>query len=99
MATTTENFLGIVDFLVIGATLLFSLCIGVFYAIKGRNQGNNEELLMGGHKMGAIPVAASMLVSYLSAITILGKVTDLGSIFGEKVDLVRKNCVLRCKSN
>jgi len=66
------NYLGIVDYIVVAGTLLLSLLIGVYYAVKGRKGSNNEELLTGSRQMGAIPVAASMLVSYLSAITILG---------------------------
>jgi len=67
-----RNYLTVLDYCVVAGTLLFSLGIGVYYAIRGK-KGNNEELLAGGRSMGAIPVAASILVSYLSAITILGK--------------------------
>lgn len=67
-----QNFLGIVDYIVVAFCLLFSLFIGIFFATKGRKTSNNEELLVGNRNLGAIPVAASILVSYLSAITILG---------------------------
>jgi sodium-dependent multivitamin transporter 6 len=66
-----KNYLTVFDYAVVAGTLLFSLLIGVFYAVRGK-KSNNEELLAGGRNMGAIPVAASILVSYLSAITILG---------------------------
>jgi len=66
-----KNYLTVLDFCVIGVTLLFSLGIGIYYAVRGK-KGNNEELLAGGRSMGAIPVAASMLVSYISSIAILG---------------------------
>lgn len=67
-----KNYLGILDYFVIAFCLLFSLFIGVYYATKGRKKSNNDELLVGSRNMGALPVAASILVSYLSAITILG---------------------------
>lgn len=82
-----KNYLGIVDYIVVAATLVLSLLIGVFYAVKGRKSSNNEELLTGSRQMGAIPVAASMLVSYLSAITILGYPAEVYS-YGSQVFLL-----------
>lgn len=67
-----KNHFAASDYIVVLATLLFSVSIGVYYAFKDRKSANTEELLTGSRQMGAIPVAASMLVSYLSAITILG---------------------------
>ena len=92
---------GWVDYSVVGATLLFSLLIGVYYAIGSKNK-TNEDLLVGGrrsgshffvqfdphtlwpllivllisHSMGVWPIACSMLVTYLSAITVLGKLNS-----------------------
>ena len=66
-----EKDFGIVDYVVVGATLLFSLFIGVYYALAS-NQ-TNEDLLVGGRKMKVWPVACSILVTYLSAITVLGE--------------------------
>ncbi|CAL8112611.1 unnamed protein product [Orchesella dallaii] len=82
-----KNYLGIVDYIVVVATLLFSLLIGIYYGVKGRKSSNNEELLTGSRQMGAIPVAASMLVSYLSAITILGYPAEVYS-YGSQVFLL-----------
>ena len=65
------NF-GWIDYVVVGATLLFSILIGVYYAVIAK-QATNEDLLVGGRNMGIMPIAASMLVTYLSAITVLGK--------------------------
>ena len=70
----TEGF-GIVDYGVVAATLLFSLIIGIYYACASKQ--TNEDLLVGGRNMRVWPVACSILVTYLSAITVLGKVPIL----------------------
>lgn len=87
MISPGKNHLGIVDYIVVAATLLFSLFIGVFYAGKGRKSSNIEELFTGSRKMGTLPVAASMFVSYLSAITILGYPAEVYS-YGSQVFLL-----------
>lgn len=65
-----ENHFGWLDWVVVGGTLLISLLIGIYYAIRSKN--SNEDLLVGGRKMRILPVAASVMVTYVSAITVLG---------------------------
>jgi Na+/proline symporter len=57
-----QNFLGIVDYIVVAFCLLFSLFIGVFFATRGRKTSNNDELLVGNRNMGPIPVAGMFFV-------------------------------------
>jgi SSS family transporter len=64
------NHFGIIDYIVVAATLLISLFIGIYYATISKN--TTEDLLVGGRGLGALPVAASILVTYLSAVSILG---------------------------
>jgi len=59
-----------VDYAVVAATLIISVAIGVFNAYFSRT---NEELLVGGRNLRVWPVAASIMVTYVSAITVLGK--------------------------
>jgi len=51
-----ENSFTWVDYGVVIATLLFSLCIGLYYAF-GAKQRTNEDLLLGGKSMGIAPIA------------------------------------------
>lgn len=87
MGNLGKNYLGIVDYIVIVATLFFSLFIGFLYGVKGRISSNNEELFTGHRKMSVVPVAASMLVSDLSAITILGWPAEVYS-YGSQIFLL-----------
>ncbi|ODM98275.1 Sodium-coupled monocarboxylate transporter 1 [Orchesella cincta] len=65
-----DNYFGVTDYILLTGTLLISLLIGLYYGYKGKN--TNEELLVGGRNMSIIPVAASVMVTFVSAITILG---------------------------
>ena len=60
----------IVDYVVSGGVLVFSLSIGLFYARKGEQ--NTRVYFMGDRKINIIPLATSMAASYVSSITILG---------------------------
>ncbi|KAF0307766.1 Sodium-coupled monocarboxylate transporter 1 [Amphibalanus amphitrite] len=66
---------GLVDYCVFGATLLLSLLIGVYHAVRGKQ--TNEDLLLGGRSMSVLPVAVSIMVSFLSAILILGSPAEM----------------------
>lgn len=65
------------DFVVFACTLGVSALIGLFYAIKDRNKNNTEEFLLGGRKMGVLPVTLSLLSSFISAVTLLGTPAEI----------------------
>lgn len=68
------------DWVLFGAMLGISALIGVFYALKSRfgvNQNTTGEFLMGGRKLQLLPVSISILVSFMSAITILGAPAEM----------------------
>ena len=61
------------DYVVFALMLLVSAGIGVWYGCgPGAKQTSTEEYLLAGRSMRVLPVAISMLVSFLSAITLLG---------------------------
>jgi sodium-coupled monocarboxylate transporter 8/12 len=57
--------------------LLISAGIGIFYAIKGYKHNTTKEFLMGGRQMQLVPIAISILVSFMSAILILGTPAEM----------------------
>ena len=61
----------IADYIVMGGFLLISLAIGVYYGVI-RKQRTTEEYLLGNRQMQLFPVALSMLVTYQSAISVIG---------------------------
>lgn len=65
------------DWLLFGAMLAVSAGIGIFYACIGGRQKTTAEFLMGGRSLQLIPVAISILVSFMSAILILGTPAEM----------------------
>lgn len=65
-----ENLFGWIDYTVFIGMLLMSALIGVFYACKGKQSA--EDILVGGKSMGVIPVAASIMATFMSATGLLG---------------------------
>ena len=60
--------LGYADYLVLASTLIISSIIGIYY----RHQNNAKDYLLAGGSMSPLPVAFSLMASFMSAITLLG---------------------------
>ncbi|XP_059145999.1 sodium-dependent multivitamin transporter-like [Physella acuta] len=67
-----KNHFGPVDYVVFAAMLIISMAIGVWFALRGGKQKTQGEYLMANRSLSILPVAISILVSYMSAILILG---------------------------
>ncbi|KAG4066302.1 hypothetical protein HA402_000526 [Bradysia odoriphaga] len=65
-----DNLFGWIDYSVFVGMLLISAVIGVFYACKGKQSA--DDILIGGKSMGVIPVAASIMATFMSATGLLG---------------------------
>lgn len=71
MATVTVGF-GIWDYVIVGVVLMISASIGIYYRFTGGKQKTVQEYLLADKNMSIIPVAFSLMASFMSAITILG---------------------------
>ena len=65
------------DYVVFGLMLVVSAAIGVYYAVWGGKQTTTKEFLMADRSMKILPVAISILVSFMSAILILGTPAEM----------------------
>ena len=68
------------DWVIFGAMLGISALIGVYYAFKShynKAADSTGEFLMGSRKLPLLPVSISILVSFMSAITILGAPAEM----------------------
>ncbi|XP_035221456.1 putative sodium-dependent multivitamin transporter isoform X2 [Stegodyphus dumicola] len=72
-----ELMLSVMDYIVIGAMLLFSSGIGVYFRFSGGKQRTTHEFLLAGRNMSVLPVAFSVMASGKSAITYLGVPADM----------------------
>ncbi|KAB0798172.1 hypothetical protein PPYR_09165 [Photinus pyralis] len=69
-------FLGIWDYVVISGVLLISAGVGIYYHFTGGKQNTVKEYLFANRDMHVVPVAFSLMASSLSAVTILGGVSE-----------------------
>ncbi|XP_067673390.1 sodium-coupled monocarboxylate transporter 1-like [Haliotis asinina] len=83
--TGEKSTFGIIDYVLFGGLLLVSASIGLFYAIKDRKKHTTKDFLLAGGDMHVVPVALSLLASFMSAITILGTPSEMykyGTMYG-----------------
>ena len=66
----------VADYAVFGLTLVFSIAIGVYHAVISK-PATTKEYLLASRKMMSIPVALSLLASFMSGITILGVPSEI----------------------
>ncbi|KAF8763796.1 putative sodium-dependent multivitamin like protein [Argiope bruennichi] len=64
--------LGILDYILITIMLLISSGIGLYFRFSGGKQKTTNEYLLAGKNMPILPVAFSIMASYLSAISVIG---------------------------
>ncbi|XP_058806099.1 putative sodium-dependent multivitamin transporter [Phymastichus coffea] len=69
MGTAT---LGWTDYAVIALTMCISIGIGLYYRFSGGRQKTTQEYFSANKSMSIIPVGISLMVSFMSAITLLG---------------------------
>ncbi|XP_071105136.1 sodium-coupled monocarboxylate transporter 2-like [Haliotis cracherodii] len=63
---------GLADYGVTSAMLVVSAAVGIFYVIKDRHRGTMTEYVLGGRHMHYIPVSMSLMVTFISALSLLG---------------------------
>lgn len=65
------------DYVVFSLFLLISAAIGIYFSVAKGGQKNTKEFLTGSRSLSLIPVTISILVSFTSAILILGAPAEL----------------------
>jgi len=65
------------DYVVLAVFLAISLGIGVYHSLTGGRQRTTEEFIMANRRLGIIPTALSLFVSFSSAIAMLGLTAEM----------------------
>lgn len=90
-----KDSFGVVDYVVFSIMLLISALIGVWQACVGGKQNTTAEYLLADRRMNFLPVSISVLVSYLSAISLLGLPAEI-FFYGTQFYLTLIGMVLTC---
>lgn len=86
----------VVDYVVFAVMLLLSALIGIWYGCgPGGKQNTTAEYLLGDRQMKSWPIAISILVSFLSAISLLGLPGEIYT-YGTQFYVVVLSYVLIC---
>src|SRR6218665_1023531 len=67
------------DYLILVAFLVISVGIGVYHSLTGGRQRTTSEFIMANRSLKVLPTALSLLVSFQSAVTILGMTAEMYS--------------------
>ena len=87
-----ENRFTIPDYVVFAIILAIASAIGLFYGCVGNKQSSTSEFLMAGRSMSVLPVALSLLASFMSAITLLGMPAEM-VVYGTQYWMI---CISYC---
>ncbi|XP_028967632.1 sodium-coupled monocarboxylate transporter 1 [Galendromus occidentalis] len=77
MGSFTERLFSPLDYVMVVTVLASSSLIGVYFAWTDRKNMSNGQFLMAGRKLGAFPVAMSLMASFQSATTYLGYPSEM----------------------
>ncbi|GJQ70612.1 hypothetical protein Trydic_g23005 [Trypoxylus dichotomus] len=91
--TEKVNYLGTLDYVIMVLVLLISACIGVYYRFTGGKQKTVKEYLLADKNMHVLPVAFSLMASFMSAVTLLG-VSSENYVFGIQFVVINLSYVL-----
>ena len=72
-----ENRFTVWDYVIFGVILAISSVIGLYHGCTGNKQSSTAEFLMAGRSMSVLPVALSLLASFVSAILLLGTPAEI----------------------
>ena len=84
MSESNVGKFGTVDYVVFSCMLAISMFIGIYFAFAGGKQKTTKEFLLANRNMHPIPVAMSLVASFISAVTVLGTPAEnyiYGSMF------------------
>ncbi|KAI8506578.1 Sodium-dependent multivitamin transporter [Branchiostoma belcheri] len=71
-----HNF-GAVDYVIFGGMLAITAATGLYHAFAGGGQKTTARYLMADRSMFSLPVAISLLASFMSAVSILGEPSEI----------------------
>lgn len=71
--------LGIADYVVFGIMLSMSASIGVYYRFTGGKQKTTQEYMLGDKNQSILPVAFSLMASFITAISMFGLSSEVYS--------------------
>lgn len=89
----SQSYFGLVDYIVFAAVLASSSAIGIYFRFTGGKQKTFKEYMLADNSMPMLPVAFSLMASFMSAITILG-VSKENYMFGTQFIVINISYII-----
>ncbi|XP_071550555.1 putative sodium-dependent multivitamin transporter [Panulirus ornatus] len=89
----TKSYFGILDYIVFALVLGVSSSIGIYYRFTGGKQKTLNEYMLADKSMPVLPVAFSLMASFMSAITLLG-VSKENYMFGTQFIIINISYII-----
>ncbi|KAK4303370.1 hypothetical protein Pmani_024598 [Petrolisthes manimaculis] len=89
----SRTYFGLLDYVIFASVLAVSSAIGIYYRFTGGKQRTFKEYMMADKNMSVLPVAFSLMASFMSAITILG-VSKENYSFGTQFVIINISYIL-----
>ena len=73
------------DYVVFTIVILVTTCIGAIFALTGGRQSTTSEYFTGNRKLNVLPTSLSIVVTYMSAVMVIGMPAEVYSYGGELI--------------
>ncbi|KAB0796174.1 hypothetical protein PPYR_10235, partial [Photinus pyralis] len=83
---------GLIDHVILYCSIFLSLGIGMYFGFCKKSH-STEDYLLGDRKMKVVPVAVSVVVSYISGVTLLGHSADV-YLYGTNIVWTVLSCLV-----
>ncbi|XP_077977806.1 sodium-coupled monocarboxylate transporter 1-like [Glandiceps talaboti] len=83
----------IADYVVLALMLSVSSVIGMYHAYVSRKRRSSKEFLLANRQMSPVPVAMSLVASFISAITVIGTTAEV-YLYGTMVSVYATNYIV-----
>ena len=70
---------------------MISAAIGIYHAWHGKTLTSTGDFLMGGRKLGIVPLTISLVVSVISAVTLLGLPAEMYTRVSVAFNNIKRN--------
>ncbi|XP_071963065.1 putative sodium-dependent multivitamin transporter [Antedon mediterranea] len=77
------NYLGVLDYVILAFVVLIAAVTGIYHGFAKGGQTTTEEFLVADRSMFSLPIAMTLLASFISPITILGKPAEIYTYGGQ----------------
>ncbi|XP_071844703.1 sodium-dependent multivitamin transporter-like isoform X1 [Apostichopus japonicus] len=94
MASRTANSLGVLDYIVFAVLLIITVVTGLYHGLYKGGQNTTKKFILADRKVFSLPVALTILASFISPITLLGVPAEIYTYGAEYIPSVLQDFIM-----